>query len=1003
MPSGGNGSRVRRAAVVLALVRAFMTRPSAAELNPKGVAAAAIFAVLCAAVPVHGFQAQTTAVDAPAAAVTLDCVSNVQPSTTEHDPQARPGALIRDANARLSTVEADPQTQSGAPAAAPAAAAAPAVIAGVAVLVDGGPAGPDIENLITIAAGEPFSEKKIDTVLKQVHQTGLFSDIRVLREGETDVRLTFLLTRRVLTRGIRISGDRAIGRQSLREGLYALRADGPFSDDRMARAADELKEVLRKGGYPEAVVRSRADRDPAQPAVDVTFEVAAGRRYEISRLDIVGTAELPPASLRRLLTSRPGRPYVPNEIESDRTVIKDRMAQLGYPRAEVLLDKEAFDDVAGTVAIVLRIVPNERIRITIIGADVPESLVRPIWQERVFEDWGLIQSEARVLSELRNQGYVFATAKSSIERSEGEIRIIHVVNSGRKYPIYNIDFEGVTRFPPAELKRELGLGLGLLTGIGGEKIFEMPRRVEEIYAALGYGETRAEMSFRRVGAEMRAICLVQEGPRETVRSVSFTGASTFDAAMLDAQVLSAPGGGFSAPQVQRDLGRLDAFYAAQGFRGTIISAAVESAGDRLHDVTFRIEEGRRVRIERIIVTGNAVTRRSVIDRELAVREGGWASSDLIQASRRNLEKLGIFAAVRIEEIETGAGAERLVISLREGQRNYVGIGAGLETVTEPQSYQIWDNQVRPRGTVELILGNVLGRAAQVSFVTQFSIKETRAVAAWEERTLFGLPIQTSLNFWLEREERPSYGFEQRGLSFSAIKSVGSGWISYSTLRWASTTLTFLNVAENQVDRQFYPFSATSISESLIRDRRDDAFNPERGSFFSSVLEWAYPLFGVESDFFKGYLKYQRFWPVFGRLSFSLTGRGGLGMGKMPIHERFFAGGANSFRGQPFDRLGPEDPASGMPVGGKALLLFNFELRFPLFPTVPNLSGAVFYDKGGVFAERSDFDLAKLEDAFGLGFRYRTPLGPLRIDLGWNLHPPEGRKQPIIFITIGNVF
>jgi outer membrane protein assembly factor BamA len=297
----------------------------------------------------------------------------------------------------------------------------------------------------------------------------------------------------------------------------------------------------------------------------------------------------------------------------------------------------------------------------------------------------------------------------------------------------------------------------------------------------------------------------------------------------------------------------------------------------------------------------------------------------------------------------------------------------------------------------------MGRASQLSFVTQFSLKETRAVAAWEDRYFFGLPVQISLNFWLERQERPSYGFDQRGISFSAVKAVGREWVSYTTLRWASTTLTFLNVEENQVDRQFYPFSATSISESLIRDRRDDAFNPERGSFFSAVLEWAYPLFGVESDFLKGYLKYQRFLPAFGRFSLALTARGGLAMGRMPIHERFFAGGANSFRGQPFDRLGPVDAESGMPVGGKALLLFNLELRFPLFPTVPNLSGAVFYDKGKVFRERSDFDLAKLEDAIGVGFRYRTPLGPLRIDLGWNLNPPEGRKQPVIFVTIGNVF
>ena len=93
----------------------------------------------------------------------------------------------------------------------------------------------------------------------------------------------------------------------------------------------------------------------------------------------------------------------------------------------------------------------------------------------------------------------------------------------------------------------------------------------------------------------------------------------------------------------------------------------------------------------------------------------------------------------------------------------------------------------------------------------------------------------------------------------------------------------------------------------------------------------------------------------------------------------------------------------MPVGGKALLLFNFELRFPLFRPCRTLVGAVFYDKGNVFKERNDFDLGNLEDAFGVGIRYRTPLGPLRFDLGWNLHPPRSRKQPIVFITIGNVF
>ena len=139
------------------------------------------------------------------------------------------------------------------------------------------------------------------------------------------------------------------------------------------------------------------------------------------------------------------------------------------------------------------------------------------------------------------------------------------------------------------------------------------------------------------------------------------------------------------------------------------------------------------------------------------------------------------------------------------------------------------------------------------------------------------------------------------------------------------------------------------------------------------------------------------------MNFCLTARAGLGMGRIPIHERFFGGGSNTFRGEPFDELGPIDPSSRKPVGGKALVLFNFELRFPIFRSVENLTGAVFYDKGNIFAARNDVRIGGLRDAVGLGIRYRTPLGPFRIDLGWNLNPPSGRAQLIVFITIGNVF
>ena len=124
---------------------------------------------------------------------------------------------------------------------------------------------------------------------------------------------------------------------------------------------------------------------------------------------------------------------------------------------------------------------------------------------------------------------------------------------------------------------------------------------------------------------------------------------------------------------------------------------------------------------------------------------------------------------------------------------------------------------------------------------------------------------------------------------------------------------------------------------------------------------------------------------------------------MPIHERFFAGGSNSFRGVRFDELGPRDPDSEQPVGGKSLVLVNFELTFPLLSQVKNLYGVVFYDKGNVFSQRRQTSFAGLEDALGLGFRYGTPLGPVRLELGWNPSPPEGKSKVLLFFTIGNLF
>jgi outer membrane protein assembly factor BamA len=281
--------------------------------------------------------------------------------------------------------------------------------------------------------------------------------------------------------------------------------------------------------------------------------------------------------------------------------------------------------------------------------------------------------------------------------------------------------------------------------------------------------------------------------------------------------------------------------------------------------------------------------------------------------------------------------------------------------------------------------------------------EKRAVLSWEQPYLFGLPLETVLTAWIEREERTSYGFDRRAVSLTSIKPLSPSFMLLGTLRWARTRLYFLEISESEVDRLLRPYSATSLSTSFIWDRRDDGANPVRGRFLSAAVDWAFPLFKAESAYLKTFIKYQQFIPFWTDFGLSLTGRLGLGMGRMPIPERFFGGGSNSFRGRGFEALGPKDASSGLPLGGKGLLLANIELRFPLLRSIPFLSGAVFFDAGNVWDKRKEVNLFGVERALGFGARYRTPLGPVRFDLAWNLTAPERRGKPLAFITIGNVF
>ncbi len=879
-------------------------------------------------------------------------------------------------------------------------------IQSVYVELDGEPAEPEITELVTVRAGEKLSFFRISEVVKQLYKTGLFSDIQVKREGEESAELTFILKSQPYVRSIIFMGSEKISPSKLKQELTVIKEGETFYEGKLIEATEELKKILRRRGKfnPNIEVYIKSTDEPT--LVDVFFEIKETEEYRVKDIIFKGDVIFSDYTLKKEMNTQIGNPYKNSILQKDIEKIKDLYSSEGYQRVEIETGENLYEK-ENLVSLVLNIEAHEKIEIVIEGADVPLSLVKPIWETGIFMDWGIEQGKAKIIKHMRKKGYLFSNVRGSVIQEENKIKIVYQVFPGEKYQINNIIFERVEYFSPDELKSQLAIreNTPLLSNITGDELFELPSEIESLYEAQGFPNTRIAWNFKRYEKKVDAVFFIEEGVQNITQEVSFRGAESISKEQLYETIETFEGGPFYQPRIQKDVENLENFYLNLGYRGTEIKSVIEKLGDNSFDVEFDIREGQRVRIKNVIIAGNNITRKNTIIREVQLQPGDYARYEEIRNTKRRLENLGIFTKVFIEEVSLNPEWENLVINVREGERNYVSLGVGLETKNEPRFFQAWNSIIRPRGTAELIRGNIFGTGAQLSVVGQISIKEKRGVISWEQPYLFGIPIDTYLNAWLERESRKSYSFDRRGITLSGIRPIAKDEdkIFIVTLRFARTSLFELKVSESEVDRQFFPFSATSISGSIIWDKRSDSFNPERGYFVSAVLEWAYPLFHAESDYQKLFTKYQQFFQLMPRVTFSMTSRLGLGRGRMPIHERFFAGGSNSFRGTAFDELGPQDPGSLEPIGGKALFLVNFELSFPVISYLKDLYGAVFYDKGNVFYKRRQFDLSELQDAIGVGLRYTTPLGPVRFELAWNLDAPAEKKQPLVIIAIGHVF
>ncbi len=761
------------------------------------------------------------------------------------------------------------------------------------------------------------------------------------------------------------------------------------------------------GRMPPAIFKNQGTGLPSlaglarQQAQEASLKILGKER--LARIDIKGNRRIDADAILSAMQTREGEIVSPTRLREDLKGIY----KMGY-FTDVKFDLS--DTPQGRVLTVL-VTEKPAIREIVIRGN------RKIKRDKIIETIDIkpfsVVSEAAIRSNINKilklygeKGYYEAQVNYSLQPiTPTEVDLVFEVNEGVKLFVKEIRFEGNRAFKDKALRgvmetKKRGL-LTWFTGSGKLDRDVLERDVEKIAAFYyNHGYIKAKVGEPRVDIRQQRIIItipIEEGPQYRVGHVDLQGDLLEDKESLLKRLEIRKEKIYSREVIQKDLSNLADFYADQGYANADITPLIKENDPELSvDVVFDISQGKKVYFERIEIAGNIKTRDKVIRRELRVYEQELFSATNLKESLKNLRRLEFFEDVNFST-NPGSTPDRLnlKVTVKERPTGTFGIGAGYST------------QDRIVGMVEISQNNLFGRGQQLRLQGILGAVTSRFRLSFTEPYLFDRPLSFGIDGYNWERDYDEYTRKDKGGSLRLAHPLRWKYTRlYGSYRFENIKISGLSDWSSPILREAADIHNTSaVSLSLRRDSRDALFTPTKGSDNSISFELA----GVGGEV--GYLRYVAesswYFPLFWSTVGVLHGRFGYmhnlpALGLMPAYEKFYLGGIDSIRGFGYAEISPRDPTTLDRIGGNMFSQFNVEYRFPM-PLVKKFGilGVVFFDAGNVYGR---YEVGPtFRTSVGTGFRWYSPMGPLRVEWGYNLSKKPWEKASAWEFSIGGSF
>ncbi len=923
----------------------------------------------------------------------------------------------------------------------------------------------DVLSLLSIEIGKPLSDLAIRRTLANLQATGAIAHAAIYSrpvadpeeaENVENAEKTEVVAIVALWASVRVESVRLEGMLGVKEadlfGQVVQREAEPLSEGAVVRGVYRLEDYLVQQGFLNPSVRVRVALPTARTA-KVVYQIDAGLRTIVAAVDFEGTlGPWKAEELRSQLRTRVGDPYradaLPDDIERlQRWLAKGLYgrARVGVARVEPLAPTTPTAGSAGTtgppataepprVRLVFPLDVGPKIEVRVTGADLRKLQKKgllPFLGDSGYDEALVLSSVAKLKDDYQRQGH-FNVKIEHEEKLEGDLFVIKfAIEPGPVFTLRRVELSGNATFQTKSLEEFTAVSARRLLSIGSGRLIESElaqdvKNLRAYYLLQGFPEVRVgPPKISEAGEDLSVLIPIVEGRREQIGTVTFSG---FDPAHLDPERFRPPlalaEGPYHPQIVDGALDRLRAELSAAGFSEARVSA--ESTWNPDHsrvDLIVSALEGPRITVDRVIVRGNRQTDSDVIRRTLALRPGDPVSDAKLLEVERTLYKLNIFSRVEVELVRSALDdtTRDVLVRVQEGKPITLTYGFGYDSDDE------W------RGLLGFNHANVGGQAYALRSDLRLSGTSNRFRLLFDQPYVFdlALPLTTSLFYEQGQAAQKAFELTRYGARTETTRAVGDHGRLGLGLDYRVVEIDKLaaGVALSDLERAARPVQLANLFPSFLYDRRDDPVLPSRGFSSLAQFQYSFPLLGAEGDFLKIFVQQTQLFPWSGKsgrqlvLAASLRAGGieafrelnsadestDLASRNIFISERFFSGGSTTHRAFGRDELGipgqtlilPTGKNSFVPIGGNGLLLANLELRFPV---VGALGGVVFLDSGNVWADWRGIDLADLRTGVGVGMRYLSPIGPLRIDFGWKLdrEPGESKGAQISF-TFGNPF